>query len=188
MKLRTHLDLINIYAKNRIDEIKLLDSWLTESTAWTTAPASSKTSFHSAHKGGLLKHSIIVTETLLKLVKILDPNIDEESCIIVGLYHDCGKVGSYDEPYYIRETSSWHREKLGQMYVTNENLTHIDVPTRSLVYVSKFVNLTDEEMQAIRYHDGQYVNENKSVAHKETRLTRLLQFADQWAAGVLEKE
>ena len=40
--------------------------------------------------------------------------------------------------------------------------------------------------QAIRYHDGQYIDENRSVAHRETELTRLLQYADNWSGGVLE--
>jgi hypothetical protein len=63
----------------------------------------------------------------------------------------------------------------------------MDIASRSLFIVSKFIDLTEEEAQAIRYHDGQYIDENKSVAHKETKLTRLLQYADNWAGGVLEK-
>ena len=42
------------------------------------------------------------------------------------------------------------------------------------------------EAQAIRYHDGQYIDENRSVAHRETKLTRLLQYADNWSGGILE--
>lgn len=70
----------------------------------------------------------------------------------------------------------------------NEDGVFLDVPTRSLNYILRFVNLTDEEVQAIRYHDGQYVDENKPAAMKEQPLTRLLHMADSWSAGVIEKE
>jgi hypothetical protein len=38
----------------------------------------------------------------------------------------------------------------------------------------------------VRYHDGQYIEENRGVAHREARLTRLLQYADNWAGCVTE--
>jgi hypothetical protein len=49
------------------------------------------------------------------------------------------------------------------------------------------VQLSPEEAQAIRYHDGQYIIEKRSVAHRESKLTRLLQYADNWCGGVLEE-
>ena len=63
----------------------------------------------------------------------------------------------------------------------------MDIATRSLYLLSQHIPLTDEEAQAIRYQDGQYIQENQSVAHKECKLTRLLQYADNWSAGVLEE-
>ena len=62
----------------------------------------------------------------------------------------------------------------------------MDIATRSLVLVGQHIPLTDEEAQALRYHDGQYIDENRSVAHRECRLTRLVQYADNWSGGVLE--
>lgn len=62
----------------------------------------------------------------------------------------------------------------------------MEVPTRSLFLLAQQIALTEEEAQAIRYHDGQYIAENRSVAHGECRLTRLLQYADNWSAGALE--
>ena len=44
----------------------------------------------------------------------------------------------------------------------------------------------EEEAQAVRYHNGQYVPENESVAHRETKLTRLVQYTDNWAGGGVE--
>jgi hypothetical protein len=44
-----------------------------------------------------------------------------------------------------------------------------------------------EEAQAILYHDGQYIAENRFIAHKECPLTLLLTFADTWTAAVYEE-
>lgn len=40
---------------------------------------------------------------------------------------------------------------------------------------------------SIVYHDGQYVDDNRSVATHEEPLTLLLQYADSWSGFVLEK-
>ena len=47
--------------------------------------------------------------------------------------------------------------------------------------------LTEEEVQAIIYHDGQYVDDNHSVAGHEEKLTLMLQYADGWSGFVIEK-
>jgi hypothetical protein len=127
-----------------------------------------------------------VTRTLLVLRATLAPDLSAEGCVVVGLFHDLGKAGSFGQPYYLPNPSEWHVRKLNQRYVVNKDLPHLDIPTRSLFLVAQHVELSDEEAQAIRYHDGQYIDENRSVAHRECRLTRLLHFADSWSGGVLE--
>ena len=90
-------------------------------------------------------------------------------------------------PYYLANPDSWQKRNRGINYVVNRELTYMDIATRSLFLLAPRVTLTDDEAQAIRYHDGQYIDENRSVAHRETRLTRMLQYADNWAGGVLEE-
>jgi hypothetical protein len=53
---------------------------------------------------------------------------------------------------------------------------------------SQYIPLSDEEAQAIAYHDGMYVPEGRSVAHKEEPLLLLLHWADMWTASVREKK
>jgi hypothetical protein len=89
------------------------------------------------------------------------------------------------KPYYLPNPDK-DEVKRGIRYVVNTDLVHLDLATRSLYLVARYIDLTDDEIQAIRYHDGQYIAENKSVAHKETKLTRLLQYADNWTGCVLE--
>jgi len=67
------------------------DQFLARETTWLVAPASTR--FHLPHPGGLVEHSANVVRTLLRLRSLLAPDISEESCVIVGLYHDVGKVG-----------------------------------------------------------------------------------------------
>jgi 23S rRNA maturation-related 3'-5' exoribonuclease YhaM len=73
--------------------------WLEKETTWLTSPASTR--FHLAEEQGLLKHSVGVTETLLRLRKSLVPETSEESCVIVGLFHDVGKLGMPGKPLYL---------------------------------------------------------------------------------------
>lgn len=171
----------------RKEAVCKFDKYLKKNTSWLTAPASSRTSFHLCKEGGLLEHSVNVTRILLRLRNLLAPDIPEESCIITGLFHDLGKAGMQGQPYYLPNPSEWHIKNRGIRYIKNPDLVHMDIATRSLFLVSQHIPLTDDEAQAIRYHDGQYIKENESVAHKETMLTRLLQYADNWAGGVLEE-
>lgn len=171
----------------RKEAVQKFDKYLKKNTSWMTAPASSRTSFHLCKVGGLLEHSVNVTKTLLSIRNLLAPELSEESCIITGLFHDLGKIGMPGQPYYIPNPSEWHVKNRGIRYIKNPGLVHMDIATRSLFLVSQHIVLKDDEAQAIRYHDGQYIKENESVAHKETKLTHLLQYADNWAGGVLEE-
>ena len=51
----------------------------------------------------------------------------------------------------------------------------------------KYISLSDAEAQAILYHDGQYVDDNRCVAHKEEPLTLLAHWADYWTAHIYEE-
>lgn len=169
---------------DRAREVACFEKFLRDETAWPTAPASTR--FHLAKEGGLVEHSLNVTRTLLQLRQSLAPDLSAESCVIAGLYHDVGKIGGPGQPYYLPNPDGWQVRHRGIPYIINRELVHLDLATRSLTLVLRHIPLSDEESQAIRYHDGQYVPENQSVAHRETRLTRLLQYADNWSGGVLE--
>ena len=69
----------------------------------------------------------------------------------------------------------------------NPNVVTMGVAIRSLYLVSKYISLSEEEAQAIVYHDGQYIGDNISVKNKEVPLTLLVHFADLWSSSVLEK-
>lgn len=172
------------FIHDRAEQVQSLDRFLSSETNWLTAPASTR--FHLAEEGGLLKHSVNVAKTIIRLRRELMPKLSLESCIIVSLFHDAGKVGYAGVPFYIKNKDEWQAKKRGINYVVNDDCVQMDIATRSLFLVSKHVDLMPEEAQAIRFHDGQYIEENRSVAHRETPLTLLLQYADNWSAAVLE--
>ena len=174
------------FVKKRADEVNEFNQLLLKETNWLTAPASTR--FHLAEEGGLMQHSVNVAKTLIKMRRELLPESSLESCVIVALFHDVGKVGFPGTPYYIKNPNEWSLKNRGIKYTVNPECIHMDTSSRSLYLISRYVKLTPDEAQAIRYHDGQYVDENKSVAHKETPLTRLLQYADNWSGGVIESE
>jgi hypothetical protein len=157
-------------------------------TTWLTSPASTK--YHLCTKGGLLEHSVNVAESMLKIRGVLAPKISEESCVIVSLIHDLGKVGMPGNPQYLVNETTENQHKSGHKsdppYKFNTDLTYLSVPVRSLYLASKHIELTEQEVQAIIYHDGQYVDDNRSVATHEEPLTLLLQYADSWSGFVLE--
>ncbi len=52
----------------------------------------------------------------------LASDVDKESCIVVGLFHDLGKVGVSDNPYYLDNADSWQKRNRGIHYVVNKDL------------------------------------------------------------------
>jgi len=161
----------------RKNEFDTFINKLEKETSWLTSPASTK--FHLCFEKGLLIHSVGVTSTLLELKNTLMKNISDESCVILGLFHDLGKIGTFDKKLYI---------KVKDTYVYNNEVVSMGLAVRSLYLVSQYITLTDDEAQAICYHDGQYISENKIVAHKESPLTLLLHYADYWTAHMYEDE
>lgn len=170
---------------DRKKEFQTFIEMLETKTSWLTSPASTR--FHLNKEKGLLLHSVAVTENLLKFRDFLASQISDESCVIVGLFHDVGKVGMPGKPLYIKNDNEWEIKNRNITYKTNPNLTQMSLAARSLYLVSKYIPLSDAEAQAILYHDGQYIDDNKCVAHKEEPLTLLAHWADYWTAHIFEE-
>lgn len=142
------------------------------------APASHNQEYHNCCVGGLAEHSLRVYKNLRTLRDAFAPDISDNSIALVALFHDLGKVGSIDTPYYIPKDSSWHNDR-GIMYEHNPALDFLGGAQRSIRLLQQFnVPLTEEEYKAILVHDGQYIPENKPYAHKEGWLGLLLHQAD----------
>ena len=185
MNLIERYEILKSKVINRREEFLALMNFVENETAYLTAPASTK--YHLCKEGGLLEHSVNVAETLLKLKETLAPEISDESCVIVALLHDLGKAGVPNKPQYIKVEPSDKHPTPYPPYKFNGDLVYLSVPIRSLYLIGGRIHLTDEEVQAIVYHDGQYVEDNRSVALREEKLTLLLQHADIWSSRIIEK-
>ncbi len=189
MELMKRYQALKAKVTGRREEFAALMDFVEKKTAFLTAPASTR--FHLCRERGLLEHSVNVAETLLKIKEILAPEISDESCVIVALLHDLGKAGVPGSPQYIKNEPTERQKQHGYPawvpYRFNNDLTYLSVPVRSLYLILPYLPLTQEEAQAIVYHDGQYVEDNRSAAAREEKLTLLLQYADNWCGFVLEK-
>jgi len=187
-ELRDRYNDLKSKVKKRAAGFSGLMEFIETETEWLTAPASTR--FHLCREHGLLEHSINVAETLIRIKNELYPVIEDESCVIVALLHDLGKAGMPGQPLYLKNQPTERQRRAGYgptyPYSYNNGLTYLSVPVRSLFHILPYIDLTEEETQAIIYHDGQYVDDNHSVAKNEQPLTLLLQYADNWCGFVME--
>ena len=140
--------------------------FLENRTSWLTSPAEVKGSL--ACEKGLLIRSVAVAKQLLRIKDTIMPQLDEESAIIIALFHEVGKVGIEGKPLFIQEESSslGSTSTLGlsfssrlsgassnstPTYSINSKLVHMNVGVRSLFLVSQYMLLSDDEAQAISY-------------------------------------
>ncbi|MCQ2504267.1 MAG: hypothetical protein MJ103_03435 [Saccharofermentans sp.] len=141
--------------------------FLENRTSWLTAPADTEGAL--ACEKGLLIRSVAVTKQLLRIKDTIMPQLDEESAIIIGLFHDVGKVGVEGKPYFlVEEHLSSSSSALGlsfssristpgtsssNTYSINPKLVGMDVGVRSLYLVSQYMLVSEDEAQAISYAD-----------------------------------
>ena len=140
--------------------------FLENRTSWLTAPADTEGAL--ACEKGLLIRSVAVTKQLLRIKDTIMPQLDEESAIIIGLFHDVGKVGVEGKPYFlVEEHLGSSSSALGlsfssristpgtssSSYSINPKLVGMDVGVRSLYLVSQYMLVSEDEAQAISYAD-----------------------------------
>lgn len=141
-------------------------------------PASTRLDQYGAQAGGLVEHCLRVTSTMRTLNEALGYDLPVSSILKVGLLHDFGKVGDLKKRYFIEQDSSWHREKLGQMFKYNEDLNKMSVSHRTLWLLQHFgVELTSDEWLAIQLAQGSHFEENRFYVGHEPTLALLLQHA-----------
>lgn len=163
------------------------------------APASGGN--HSRESGGLAAHSVNVMFCAEKIgVALLGStgyNEIQESVVIAALLHDLGKCGDYGKKLYVpnmiqdgRPTKANPEQKYKQSekkpWKRNPDLLPLDHATRSIKLATLFIDLTEEEEFAIRYHDGLYETANYGVKGHETQLYMILHWADMWASRIIE--
>ena len=117
---------------NRLDEMNFF-----------TAPASTR--FHGNYEGGLFDRSFEVAKALVRLTEY--NKLDwkrEKSPYIIGMFHDLCKAD-----YYISNGT-------GHAWERNDDCLLKGHGEKSVMLLSQFYTLTEEEIMCIRYHMGAF--------------------------------
>ena len=144
-------EIINLLNKTNRPGIDRLINFLQKSDFFK-APASTR--FHGAFEGGLAEHSMKVYEILKEKIKtsVITLDIKEESIIIIGLLHDICKVNYYKVDYRNAKNSLGVWEKVP--YYAVEDTIPYGHGEKSVMMISEYIKLTNEEKYAIRWHMG----------------------------------
>lgn len=165
------------------------------STDFYIAPASTK--YHGAYEGGLAEHCVDVLDTMLALNEMLSKTYgmkpcDESSIILVALLHDLCKVNTYKtETKWRKDANNKWESYIGYVRKPDLMMGH---GAKSVYLANKYVDLTEEECQAIYWHMGAFdISEYSSVnelsdSYSKNVLAYLLSAADMMATYVLENE
>ena len=170
-----------------------LVEYLEHGTDFFEAPASTK--HHCAYVGGLAEHSLNVHGVLVQLVETFGTRIPYDSIAITALLHDVCKTN-----FYVRE-QAWRKDDRGKWESYTRwginDLLPLGHGEKSLFIISKFIQLSDEEAAAIRWHMGAWTDGVTSsytlgkaynAAVDKYQLVMLLATADNLATHLIEKE
>ena len=130
--------------------------WLNES-GFFTAPASTK--YHGAYEGGLFDHCKAVFLRLSQLTKNNDLKWQRpESPFIIGMFHDICKYDQYKKVggTVIEMGPNSLESPIGYHYEYNDKTILKGHGSKSVMILSQFINLTEEELMCIRFHMGAY--------------------------------
>lgn len=156
-----------------------------ETSGYFTTPASGQ--YHLASPGGLVEHSLNVTDVMFKVAEVLEIASNWESVAIVGLFHDIGKAGYYGKPNYVENILKSGKRSEAKPYETNKEILAVPHEISAIHILSQYIELTEDEVFAILYHNGLYTNTGYTLRGKETPLYLITHFADMWASRVVEK-
>lgn len=172
---------------------KLLE-WL-EEVGFFTAPASTK--YHGAYAGGLVEHTNHVYRRLMKLAEEEDkrqgrtyPEYTVDTIAVVALLHDVCKADAY-KPEFTANANRKEMKSAKYVYTNNLPLGHGE---KSVIQIMRFMQLTEEEMLAIRWHMGAFDysfkggNYDMNNAFAGSRLAAMLHIADMEATHLDERE
>lgn len=163
----------------RREGIEAFLSWLTLSTDFFEAPASSNE--HNNYAGGLVEHSLITFYNLTSMIMSMKVHslqtipAEIDSLILTALCHDICKANFYKGSYKQKKRTDTEGKDVinvatGKViwdtvpFITIEDQFPLGHGEKSVIILQKFINLTDEEIMAIRWHMGGFDDTARSYA------------------------
>jgi hypothetical protein len=179
------------------DGINELINYLANESDFFESPAS--TQYHGSYVGGLCEHSLNVYYSLIEELSFIfgknwEKRYSKESVAIVSLFHDLCKIGRYKKSYKNvknTETGIWEQK---ETFVYDDTYFCMGHASLSLHRIKQFINLSDEEAQAIYWHMGAFdisqYSDTKSLcnAYKKNTLAFALHRADEVATFICENQ
>lgn len=149
-------------------------------TDFYTAPASTK--YHDSEAGGLCKHSLNVFDQLI--IDLRDLNytnpIAMETQTIVSLLHDVCKINFYTVSS--RNVKDQNGKWDSVPYYTVDDKLPLGHGEKSVIMLMQLLELTTDEIMAIRWHMGAYSGEKDwntlGQAYEQCPLALYLHIAD----------
>lgn len=172
--------LLRLTGKNGIEQ---LIQYYRNSDFYTTWASSS---YHCNYKGGLLQHSLNVCDYAMRLHKEFNSTVDIQSVMFCALTHDTGKSGLKGDEYYVPNTLKSGKLSGTKPIKINPNLRIKNHAWRSVLQLSKYVDLTEDEKVCIINHDGFYQAENRQAMLDIFELLYIVHSADLYVARFVE--
>ena len=173
---------------------KMLDDFEPQITG---APASGRLNYHNCFVGGFIDHVLRVQETAFKVKQLLltmDINVScsDSEIFFAAIFHDWGKLGTLEEPYYVKQDSSWHQDKLGEYWKHNTDVDYMSVTDRALYTLQTYgIKVSNEVWKAIKLSDGMFDDGNVSYFKRPSESDNILYYIIHWAdwmSTVAEKQ
>lgn len=170
-----------------------------ETLGFFEAPASTK--FHLSYAGGLAEHSLnvcriaqMLREQMIAMKPDLKEHIQEDSIIISALLHDVCKADIYKKAIKKRQNAAGRWEEYQGYDVDYQNFPLGHGEKSVIVLLKMGLDMTDEEIMAIRWHMSAWelpfqspeAKGNYNAAKVKSPLCALLQSADNLSANLLE--
>ena len=171
------LDIVHKYVQR--DGIDDMLKWYDDNgfyEAWAS------TSFHCNYVGGLAEHTFNVITNALKLADVLGSDVSRESIVLCALVHDAGKCN-----YYVPNLLKSGKTSGSKPMKINPDLRIKNHAFRSLMIVSKFLELSESERICILCHDGFFENSNREYMLSLDELLYIVHSADLYAARFKEE-
>jgi hypothetical protein len=162
-----------------------------KTTDFFRAPAS--TNGHNAYQGGLVDHSLSVCDMAIAINDATQVVENLDSIRICALFHDVCKAN-----FYVRGTKNvkiegqWQTVEIWKV----EDQFPLGHGEKSLYLINQFINLTNEEALAIRWHLGGFDTAThfafpsgfaSKQAFKESKLASLICTADFAATYLIDE-
>ena len=177
------------------DGVKELLTFLKNNTDFFVSPCSTR--YHLCVEGGLVQHSINVAKIFDELCETYYPELSVSSRYLCGLFHDLCKYHCYAPVKKSRKTGrllpngkpEWE-DYYGYDFDEQFPYGHGE---KSVYLLSKFIELTDEESMAIRWHmgfsDSTFKGGQQSVSNAMCKypIITLLHCADIIATTIFEE-